>query len=136
MTVGLLAGIVMHLTLGAEQYAGLATPGERGVYATGLLMLVIGFAAIVLYIFLIVRSMGGLYAVLFTFSATSLILLGLADFLYGVLHPDIASGISPASTFPPMADASDWLRLAGLIVLLVMVVRLMDDGESQGAHSQ
>lgn len=136
VVAGLAATTAMHFLVGLPALSDHATDGQMAAYQTGLLMMAIGMSMGALYLVLAYRSAGGEYASLLGFTMAFVLLAAAADFVYGMIHPAIASGISPASTLTPQGDASDWLRMGSQVMILLMVVWRLQAQErpAPGAH--
>lgn len=119
---GLAVTVLMHFLVGLPALSDNATAGEVAAYRAGLVMMAIAMSMGALYLVLAFRSAGGQYASLLVFTMAFVLLAAIADFVYGMNHPAIASGISPASTLTPQGDASDWIRMASQAMILVMVI--------------
>lgn len=120
---GLLITLLMHFFVGLPALSDDATDGQIGTYQAGLVMMFFGMATGAIYLILAFRSAGGQYGSLLLFTMAFGILAGVADFVYGMIHPAIASGISPASTLTPQADVSDWIRMLSQAMIFLLVIR-------------
>ncbi len=125
--VGFAVTLLMHFLVGLPALSDNATDNQVATYQGGLLMMLIGMSMGALYIMLAWRSAGGQYASMLILTMAFVLLAAIADFVYGIVHPAIASGISPASTLTPQADLSDWIRMASQAMIFVLVIRQLND---------
>lgn len=126
---GLLITVAMHFLVGRAALGDDATAGESATYLAGLIMMLFGMSTGALYLILAIRSAGGQYASLLVLTMAFGILAGAADFVYGMIHPAIAGGISPASTLTPQVDVSDWIRMASQAMIFLLVIKQLRDAE-------
>ncbi|MGN0065132.1 MAG: hypothetical protein ACI379_12900 [Nocardioides sp.] len=131
--IGLLITVLMHFFVGLPALADDATDGQVATYQAGLLMMAVAMSTGAIYMILAYRSAGGQYASPLIFSMGFMLLAGIADFVYGMIHPAIASGISPASTLVPQADVSDWIRMASQAMIFLLVIKQLRDLDKEEA---
>ena len=131
--LGALITLLMHFLVGLPALGDNASEGDVAVYRAGLIMMLVAMSTGALYLFLAVRSFGGQYGSMLILMSAFNLLGGIADFVYGAIHPAVASGISPASTLTPMADVSDWIRLASFLVIFLLVIRQLGKTEEARA---
>lgn len=133
IAAGVVVTTLMHFFVGLPALSDTATDGQVATYQAGLLMMLVGMSMGALYMVLAFRSAGGQYASLLFFTMSFVLFAAIADFVYGMIHPAIASGISPASTLTPQGDVSDWIRMASQAMILLMVIWRLPSAERDEA---
>lgn len=133
LLIGAVLTLVMHFLVGRPALGEFPTDSDRAVYRAGVFMMLVALYTGALYVIVAVRSFGGQYASLLILMSAFNLFGGIADFVYGALHPSVSSGISPASTLTPMGDVSDWIRLSSFLVILALVVRQLGKQEQARA---
>lgn len=134
---GALITVLMHFLVGLPALSDDASAGEVATYQAGLVMMLFGMSTGAIYLILAVRSAGGQYASMLIFTMAFGVLAGVADFVYGMIHPAIASGISPASTLTPQGDVSDWVRMLSQAMIFMLVIwQLREQGKNETSAPQ